>query len=152
MDWEDYHDHTTLNEFIGEWSWSWPYIIHDYHDHTMLYEFIVESPSWRNMLEYILTSMLNLSLSSCPCWCQWLGECDQHRLVFIKSWTSLNRRFYFRSKAGQWVKLKTENVISLKYKILKLGQSYEGRDMNVLAITKAGPGAPNIWLEVKYHE
>ena len=41
------------------------------------------------------------------------------------------------------------NVISLKYKILKLGQSYEGRDMNVLAITKAGPGAPNIWLEVK---
>ena len=28
------------------------------------------------------------------------------------------------------------------------GQSYEGRDMDVLAITKAGPGAPNIWLEV----
>merc|ERR1712130_623795 len=31
--------------------------------------------------------------------------------------------------------------------VINIGQSYEGRDMNVLAITKAGPGAPNIWLE-----
>ena len=37
-----------------------------------------------------------------------------------------------------------------KFEVLNvyIGQSYEGRDMNVLAITKAGPGAPNIWLEV----
>merc|ERR1719328_182868 len=30
-------------------------------------------------------------------------------------------------------------------------QSYEGRDMNVLAITKAGPGKPNVWLEAGIH-
>merc|ERR1712002_105195 len=35
--------------------------------------------------------------------------------------------------------------------IINIGQSYEGRDMNVLAITKAGPGAPNIWLEAGIH-
>merc|ERR1712212_1471568 len=35
--------------------------------------------------------------------------------------------------------------------IINIGQSYEGRDMDVLAITKAGPGAPNIWLEAGIH-
>jgi len=35
--------------------------------------------------------------------------------------------------------------------IINIGQSYEGRDMNVLAITKAGAGAPNIWLEAGIH-
>merc|ERR1712002_142848 len=35
--------------------------------------------------------------------------------------------------------------------IVNIGQSYEGRDMNVLAITKAGAGAPNIWLEAGIH-
>merc|ERR1712172_219321 len=35
--------------------------------------------------------------------------------------------------------------------VINIGQSYEGRDMNVLAITKAGPGAPNIWLEPGIH-
>merc|ERR1711951_182986 len=35
--------------------------------------------------------------------------------------------------------------------VINIGQSYEGRDMNVLAITKAGPGAPNIWLEAGIH-
>jgi len=35
--------------------------------------------------------------------------------------------------------------------IINIGQSYEGRDMNVLAITKAGPGAPNIFLEAGIH-
>jgi len=35
--------------------------------------------------------------------------------------------------------------------IINIGQSYEGREMNVLAITKAGPGAPNIWLEAGIH-
>merc|ERR1712002_521925 len=35
--------------------------------------------------------------------------------------------------------------------IIPIGQSYEGRDMNVLAITKAGAGAPNIWLEAGIH-
>merc|ERR1719466_258387 len=35
--------------------------------------------------------------------------------------------------------------------IIPIGESYEGRDMNVLAITKAGPGAPNIWLEAGIH-
>jgi len=36
-------------------------------------------------------------------------------------------------------------------KIINIGKSYEGRDMNVLAITKAGPGKPNIWLEAGIH-
>jgi len=35
--------------------------------------------------------------------------------------------------------------------IIPIGQSYEGREMKVLAITKAGPGAPNIWLEAGIH-
>merc|ERR1712236_41550 len=35
--------------------------------------------------------------------------------------------------------------------IINIGQSYEGRDMNVLAITKAGPGAPSIFLEAGIH-
>lgn len=35
--------------------------------------------------------------------------------------------------------------------IIPIGESYEGRKMNVLAITKAGPGAPNIWLEAGIH-
>merc|ERR1711970_1474356 len=35
--------------------------------------------------------------------------------------------------------------------IIPIGQSYEGRDMKVLAITKAGPGAPSIWLEAGIH-
>merc|ERR1712193_121029 len=35
--------------------------------------------------------------------------------------------------------------------VINIGQSYEGRKMNVLAITKAGPGAPNIWLEAGIH-
>merc|ERR1712223_220935 len=35
--------------------------------------------------------------------------------------------------------------------VINIGQSYEGRDMDVLAITKAGPGAPNIWLEAGIH-
>jgi len=35
--------------------------------------------------------------------------------------------------------------------IIPIGKSYEGREMKVLAITKAGPGAPNIWLEAGIH-
>ena len=35
--------------------------------------------------------------------------------------------------------------------IIPIGESYEGRKMNVLAITKAGPGAPNIWIEAGIH-
>merc|ERR1712002_339533 len=35
--------------------------------------------------------------------------------------------------------------------IINIGKSYEGRDMNVLAITKAGPGKPNVWLEAGIH-
>jgi len=35
--------------------------------------------------------------------------------------------------------------------IINIGQSYEGRDMNVLAVTKAGPGAPSVWLEAGIH-
>jgi len=35
--------------------------------------------------------------------------------------------------------------------IIPIGKSYEGRDMNVLALTKAGPGKPNIWLEAGIH-
>jgi len=35
--------------------------------------------------------------------------------------------------------------------VINIGKSYEGRDMNVLAITKAGPGAPNVWLEAGIH-
>merc|ERR1712233_70797 len=55
MDWEDYHDHTTLNEFIAA---------------------LADANDWAN--------------------------------------------------------------------VINIGQSYEGRDMNVLAITKAGPGAPAV--------
>jgi len=36
-------------------------------------------------------------------------------------------------------------------RIINIGQSYEGRDMNVLAIEKAGPGKPNVWLESGIH-
>merc|ERR1711963_1350970 len=32
--------------------------------------------------------------------------------------------------------------------IIPIGESYEGRKMNVLAITKAGPGAPIIWYSL----
>merc|ERR1712212_1200530 len=35
--------------------------------------------------------------------------------------------------------------------IIPIGQSYEGRDMKVLAITKAGPGAPSVFLESGIH-
>ena len=35
--------------------------------------------------------------------------------------------------------------------VINIGKSYEGRDMKVLAITKAGPGKPNIWLEAGIH-
>merc|ERR1711942_411007 len=35
--------------------------------------------------------------------------------------------------------------------IIPIGQSLEGRDMNVLAITKAGAGAPNVFLESGIH-
>merc|ERR1712121_273365 len=35
--------------------------------------------------------------------------------------------------------------------IIDIGKPYEGRDMKVLALTKAGPGAPNIWLEAGIH-
>jgi len=35
--------------------------------------------------------------------------------------------------------------------IINIGQSYEGRDMKVLAITKAGPGAPNIFMDSGLH-
>lgn len=35
--------------------------------------------------------------------------------------------------------------------VINIGKSYEGRDMNVIAITKAGPGAPNVWLEAGIH-
>jgi len=36
-------------------------------------------------------------------------------------------------------------------RIINIGKSYEGRDMNVLAIEKAGAGAPNVWLEAGIH-
>jgi len=36
-------------------------------------------------------------------------------------------------------------------RIINIGKSFEGRDMNVLAIEKAGTGAPNIWLEAGIH-
>lgn len=32
-----------------------------------------------------------------------------------------------------------------------IGKSFEGRDTKILTITKAGPGAPNIWLETGMH-
>jgi murein tripeptide amidase MpaA len=35
--------------------------------------------------------------------------------------------------------------------IINIGKSGEGRDMNVLALTKAGAGKPNIWLEAGIH-
>jgi len=35
--------------------------------------------------------------------------------------------------------------------VLNIGKSYENRKMNVLAVTKAGPGKPNIWLESGVH-
>jgi len=36
-------------------------------------------------------------------------------------------------------------------RIIPIGKSYEGRTMNVLAIEKAGPGAPNVFLEAGIH-
>ncbi len=31
--------------------------------------------------------------------------------------------------------------------VVTIGQSYEGRDMKVIQINKAGEGAPNVWIE-----
>jgi len=36
-------------------------------------------------------------------------------------------------------------------RIINIGQSHEGREMKVLALEKAGPGAPSIWLEAGIH-
>merc|ERR1712055_818748 len=36
-------------------------------------------------------------------------------------------------------------------RIENIGKSYEGRDMNVLCLERAGPGKPNIWLEAGIH-
>jgi len=36
-------------------------------------------------------------------------------------------------------------------RIINIGQSYEGRDMKVLAIEKAGAEAPSVWLEAGIH-
>ena len=36
-------------------------------------------------------------------------------------------------------------------KTISIGNSYEGRDMRVIQITKAGSGAPNIWIEAGIH-
>ena len=35
--------------------------------------------------------------------------------------------------------------------VINIGQSYEGREMLVLAVEKAGPGAASIWLEAGIH-
>ena len=32
-------------------------------------------------------------------------------------------------------------------KVVSIGQSYEGREMNVIEIRKAGEGKPNVWIE-----
>ena len=32
-------------------------------------------------------------------------------------------------------------------KIVSIGKSYEGREMNVIEIRKAGEGKPNVWIE-----
>ena len=34
---------------------------------------------------------------------------------------------------------------------VSIGQSYEGRDMRVIQINKAGPGAPTVWVESGIH-
>ncbi len=31
--------------------------------------------------------------------------------------------------------------------VVSIGKSVEGREMKVLSLTKAGPGAPNVWIE-----
>jgi len=36
-------------------------------------------------------------------------------------------------------------------KVVSIGKSYEGRDMNVIEIRKAGPGKPNVWIEAGIH-
>ena len=32
-------------------------------------------------------------------------------------------------------------------KVVSIGKSYEGREMKVIEIRKAGPGKPNVWIE-----
>ena len=32
-------------------------------------------------------------------------------------------------------------------KVVSIGESYEGRDMKVIEIRKAGVGKPNVWIE-----
>ena len=34
---------------------------------------------------------------------------------------------------------------------MSIGKSHEGRDMRVIQIAKAGPGAPNVWIEAGIH-
>ena len=34
---------------------------------------------------------------------------------------------------------------------VSIGKSHEGRDMRVIQIAKAGPGAPNVWIEAGIH-
>jgi len=36
-------------------------------------------------------------------------------------------------------------------RVESIGKSYEGRDMNVLILDRAGPGKPNVWLEAGIH-
>ncbi|TRY74919.1 hypothetical protein TCAL_04987 [Tigriopus californicus] len=35
--------------------------------------------------------------------------------------------------------------------VVSIGKSYEGQDMKVIQITKAGDGAPNVWIEAGIH-
>lgn len=35
--------------------------------------------------------------------------------------------------------------------VVSIGKTYEGQDMKVIQITKAGDGAPNVWIEAGIH-
>ena len=35
--------------------------------------------------------------------------------------------------------------------IISIGKSYDGRDMKIIAITRAGPSAPIVWVQAGMH-
>ena len=64
-----------------------------------------------------------------------------HNPRYNMTWTEFHRHDVINefidelSRTYEWVKT------------VSIGKSYEGRDMRVIQIAKAGPGAPNVWVE-----
>ena len=60
------------------------------------------------------------SLSSCPRGCQWLGKCDQHRLVTIDQWLNHGQYFCLFTKSGFIQRLYKNKKFTKKCQFWKL--------------------------------